>query len=166
LRYLFQLDEEDLVGFSPTGSTRTTGAEIRQYLDTLMPSGAGGEPLQSFQMPSMADSAEAEFDRFLQTVLDPADVNGDAQVTARDALNVINQLANPELATLDTGEWSKYDANRDGRVTARDALYVINRLDREAAAEQLAVSTTSDDDDKSDDIDQLFADDTFLNSLF
>ena len=126
-----------------------------------MPSGATGEPLS---IPMTGD-AEGEFSRFLQSVLDPADVNGDGQVTALDALNVINEL-NRDPDSLDVGEWSKYDVNRDGVVTASDALFVINRLNEQPAEAEQFMATSSDDECDPEDIDRLFADRTFLNSLF
>ncbi len=64
----------------PAGSTRTTGDTIRVYLDTLIFQGGEGE--------LMADrGAEGEFDAVVPVLVNPADVNRDGAVTARDALN-------------------------------------------------------------------------------
>lgn len=60
----------------------------------------------------------------------PLDVNGDHDVTAIDALNVINWInANPGLSQLAAARqiYEKfYDVNNDGFCTAGDALLVIN----------------------------------------
>lgn len=64
------------------------------------------------------------------------DVNGDGNVTARDALLIINQLSKISKAS---GEWSsntvmdavnQYDVSGDEQVTALDALLVINYMNR------------------------------------
>ncbi|MEM1068379.1 MAG: dockerin type I domain-containing protein, partial [Planctomycetota bacterium] len=69
-----------------------------------------------------------------------ADVNADGQVSAIDALHVINELRRraysnertSELIARPTGDSgiSYYDVTKDGLVTARDALLVINELYR------------------------------------
>lgn len=59
------------------------------------------------------------------------DVNGDMQVTASDALEIINALHRRgagEGEILDEDQLVDYDVNRDGAVTAADALVVINQL--------------------------------------
>ena len=68
---------------------------------------------------------EGDLDSILPTLLNPLDVNGDGEVTSRDALNVINELRDSSGAEV---EWSRYDANEDQTISARDALVIINRL--------------------------------------
>ena len=78
-----------------------------------------------------------------QNVLLPGDVNGDGQVTPRDALSVINEVANrtgppADRAAAGTTAWidrvlrgerlAYADVNGDGHVTPIDALRIINRL--------------------------------------
>ncbi|WP_168564567.1 peroxidase family protein [Crateriforma spongiae] len=65
----------------------------------------------------------------------PEDVNEDGQVTAIDALTIINQM-NRRQSSADAdneprGRGRMTDVNNDGRDTAHDALLVINRLNRE-----------------------------------
>ena len=61
--------------------------------------------------------------------LDPADVNNDDQISALDALTVINSLnrseTSGEAAQLNEDYW---DVNDDGHASAVDALMVINQL--------------------------------------
>ena len=65
------------------------------------------------------------------------DVNADRQITARDALGVINYLADSGrggeqlLASgADAEPTMYYDVNNDSNVTAADALSVINAMAR------------------------------------
>lgn len=65
------------------------------------------------------------------------DVNDDGQISARDALAIINQLGRQssgeaELAPVgeDDGPRMFYDVNKDLRVSASDALTVINAIGR------------------------------------
>ena len=65
--------------------------------------------------------------------LNAFDVNNDRQITARDALGIINHLGNigegEELGDID-GSQMFYDVNADGNISASDALGVINALGR------------------------------------
>ncbi len=102
------------------------------------------------------------------TQLQPLDTNGDGNVTALDALVVINSLGaseseSPENRTSTLPSLYRLDANRDGKVTALDALTIINQLARRtpmmesefAAANDamgplsfdIAISSFDDDDD-------------------
>jgi hypothetical protein len=73
----------------------------------------------------------------------PGDVNGDQLVTARDALAVINDIA--QLGNRVLGESERVgllvDVNDDGIVSVRDALWVINQLARGEEATGEAEST-------------------------
>ncbi|WP_037226819.1 dockerin type I domain-containing protein [Rhodopirellula baltica] len=63
----------------------------------------------------------------------PEDVNEDDQVTALDALTIINRM-NREQAGESAGDVRRgqmTDVNNDGRNSALDALMVINRLNRD-----------------------------------
>jgi hypothetical protein len=72
------------------------------------------------------------------------DVNDDSQVTARDALAIINYMAIQQTGAEgeQTGLASSFfpDTNGDGRVTSRDSLRVINRLGQ---AEQVALPVSA-----------------------
>jgi len=74
-----------------------------------------------------------------QNLLEPSDINGSGQVTAVDALQIINELAAHNFSDVLTGllanpfelsEWPgrNYDQDGNGRISALDALRVINRL--------------------------------------
>ena len=90
-------------------------------------------------------------------VVQPGDVNNDGQVTAADALRVINELgrrafSDGESEQLDdprsVAEWPDlyYDQNRDDRVSALDALRIINELARvDSEGEQILASEHSTD---------------------
>lgn len=70
------------------------------------------------------------------------DVNRDYQVTALDALLVINQISrnggSQQLAGVTRGTFDKYyDTSGDNNITPLDALRVINRLSRGEAAGEL-----------------------------
>ncbi|MEM0926048.1 MAG: dockerin type I domain-containing protein, partial [Planctomycetota bacterium] len=100
---------------------------------------------------------------------DPMDVNGDAQVTAADALRVINRLARTTSPpTQSASEWESLDVNQDGRVSVLDALVVINRLSRQPATPTIApiasteavddiFAATDDDEEEPEAVDQLLA---------
>lgn len=78
----------------------------------------------------------------------PWDVNGDRQITARDALGVINFLAAPaEAESVGTKERPMfYDVNGDEKVSAADALGVINALGRgEEVGEVIELMLTARD---------------------
>lgn len=61
----------------------------------------------------------------------PYDVNADHQITARDALGVINYLGQNGEGEEITGDTPMFlDVNADGRISASDALGVINALGR------------------------------------
>ncbi len=72
---------------------------------------------------------------------DPLDANRDGQVSALDALVIINELSRqrdrfsgPEAGQAIVGSTSHvidhYDTNRDGKVSALDALQIMNQLGR------------------------------------
>ncbi|MFG0264107.1 MAG: dockerin type I domain-containing protein [Rhodopirellula sp. JB055] len=62
----------------------------------------------------------------------PEDVNEDAQVTAVDALTIINRMNREQAGDFsdEVGRGRMTDVNNDGRHSALDALMVINRLNR------------------------------------
>ena len=71
------------------------------------------------------------------------DVNRDGSVTARDSLNVVNQLS-VEPAESEGGQGlaaydRDLDTNGDGSVSASDALRIVNRLSRESVPDGEAV---------------------------
>ncbi len=84
---------------------------------------------------------QVDFGSPWQNLAQPSDVNNDGNVTAVDALRIINELgrrlfSDPDTAQLDAPSdlfaWpnSYFDQNGDGRATALDALRVINQLGR------------------------------------
>ncbi|WP_165440685.1 dockerin type I domain-containing protein [Rubripirellula amarantea] len=115
-----------------------------------------------FEMPS--DITEANVSKFQifkngtgslnpSTVI-PLDANLDGEVSARDALVIVNYLAQINggeselISDLIDGtplEASPLDVNRDGSITARDALAVINYLSVQST-QQTALSIDDDDE--------------------
>ncbi|MDA9778114.1 Ig-like domain-containing protein [Rubripirellula sp.] len=78
------------------------------------------------------------------------DVNDDRQITARDALGIINYLSqNGEGESTSNGTKMFYDVNADNRISASDALGVINALGRGEEVgelvELLLTARTTDD---------------------
>ncbi|WP_149495480.1 Ig-like domain-containing protein [Roseiconus lacunae] len=77
--------------------------------------------------------------------LTPEDVNGDQQVTAQDALIIINSLSRMTAGEGDSIRQSAFqlDVDGNGTLTVRDALRVINYLGRQqlSARSSLAAST-------------------------
>ena len=81
----------------------------------------------------------------------PEDVNEDGQVTAADALMVVNRMsrqtdgdAGPE-SRPDRGQMT--DVNNDGRDTVLDALMVVNRLSRERGGPEGPIDGAGNDGD-------------------
>ncbi len=86
--------------------------------------------------------------------INPFDVNRSGDVTAIDALNVINELSarrfsvDPQGAVrdpknVDLNRFRYYDVSRDFRITALDALRVINELARQSNGEGESASVLS-----------------------
>ena len=75
---------------------------------------------------------------FAHNYLNPADVDDNMQITASDALRVINALSTSSsggIEVTEAGQTEGYmDVNGDGWVTASDALSVINAVSRGEAA--------------------------------
>ncbi|MGB7328482.1 MAG: Ig-like domain-containing protein [Rubripirellula sp.] len=87
------------------------------------------------------------------------DANGDDNVSALDALAIINQLARGPEAIVQEGKY--YDVSGDDRISALDALRVINALGRlafsaEAEAEAIDAVIVHDDPITSDLYDLCF----------
>ena len=64
------------------------------------------------------DSAKSHLISYLQTVVRPGDVNGDAQVDAADAVLLRDLLLGKPDASL--ADWTAADLNADGRLSAAD----------------------------------------------
>lgn len=60
--------------------------------------------------------------------LEPLDVNGDTNVTALDALVVINRLHQPWLTLAEANVAPYRDVNGDSKLTSDDAYAVLNSL--------------------------------------
>jgi methyl coenzyme M reductase subunit C len=75
---------------------------------------------------------------FAHNYLNPADVDDNMQITASDALKVINAISRSNgggIEITEAGQVDGYmDVNGDGMVTASDALSVINAVSRGEAA--------------------------------
>ncbi len=73
------------------------------------------------------------------------DANQDGNVTAADALVIINDLARYSARILAPGETSGFDVdvNNDGSATALDALLVINQLSRLSLVESESLAVDS-----------------------
>ncbi|KLU04895.1 extracellular nuclease [Rhodopirellula islandica] len=72
-------------------------------------------------------------------LLQPADVTGDGEVSALDALRVINALNAAGVSEINVGDevleqGNYYDVTGDGKVTSLDALRVINSLSSSSTA--------------------------------
>ena len=97
----------------------------------------------SFSVVTLGDTfVQVDFASAWQNLAQPSDVNNDGNVTAGDALRIINELArrafsDPVTAELDdpssVSPWPNiyFDQNGDGLATALDALRVINQLARQ-----------------------------------
>lgn len=129
----------------------------------------------NFDPPIAADGQEQPGGS-LSNELNPLDTTVDGQVTARDALVVINalgkadfnQVASPLRVVASLGGY-KLDASQDGAITALDALRVINGMaeidvadaelvDRADATWAAATdSVIADLDDDEDDLMELLA---------
>ncbi len=78
--------------------------------------------------------------------IDKTDVNGSGEVTALDALRIINAINRGTIydktnklvdaATIDPSAFAFFDVNHDYHLTALDALLVINELNRKPATRQ------------------------------
>ena len=100
----------------------------------------GGFRLTAQHVDSALTSLTIETDTPWRNPLQPSDVNNDGDVSALDALLVINQLnrtgsdtnGTSGLPSPDATAWANlyYDQNGDEQVSALDALRVINDLNR------------------------------------
>ena len=97
---------------------------------------------------------------------DSNDVNGDKQVSAIDALMIINELNGGGSRQLfvpegeEAGSFAKIDTNADGFLSAIDALNVINQLSDEASGE--AEPTSDEPNDQSETEDDVLIDDPLV----
>ena len=101
----------------------------------------------------------------------PQDVNGDASVTANDALRIINFLAVHQPGTLydqSVRADAFYDVSGDNFVTALDALQVINAMARSQLsrgngeqAEEGITAILGRKDDRTEAADEVFASSLF-----
>jgi probable HAF family extracellular repeat protein len=145
VRYLLgqpvaNLDDPALI---PAGSTRTTGAAIGAYLETLIPSSGEGEFV-------LTDDALLAVPRIQN------DVNSDGSVTVPDALQVVS-ASKPDRVVNDL---LPLNTNEYGRVTGADALRVINRVPKPVFTGENAQENKS-----SEAVDELLSDGSFINIL-
>ena len=123
-------DEGDQIEFADPdqwqlGSTRVENGQFFQSLTTV-----AGLPVIEVALPTA-----------WQNLIRPSDVNNDSQITALDALVIINELARSAYSDESTGllvspeslsPWPGvyYDRTGDGSISALDALQIINELAR------------------------------------
>ncbi|MFK8114092.1 MAG: choice-of-anchor Q domain-containing protein [Rubripirellula sp.] len=131
----------------------------------------------NFDPPIADDGGGATFLGSLTNELNPLDTTVDGQVTARDALVVINalgrgdfnQASNPLRVVASLGGF-RLDASQDGSITSLDALRVINglaqlNLGAEPAEAEASWAASADsvmrelNDDEQDDFLELLASD-------
>ncbi|MDA8745204.1 dockerin type I domain-containing protein [Rubripirellula amarantea] len=124
---------------------------------------------------------QANFGSGWHNIASPSDVNNNGEVTAGDALVIINELARGSYSDMATGvlndptsvdPWPGfyYDQNDDGSVTALDALRVINQLarisnDGSSEAEFVLAPQQIAHHDRDEDRDSVFADSEFIGQL-
>ena len=137
--------------------------------------GEGDRILVNFRHET-AGNIQVDAERSLTNPIRRSDVNGDGNVTALDALLIINELSvgrfRDELGSIkwtviDSELPAFYDQNGDGNITALDALRVINELNRlgstsSAAPEPLVVSSV----DRRSDFDAVTRNDEAITLLF
>lgn len=128
------------------------------------PSGVAG---LFFSVVRLSDTfLQVDFTSLWQNLAQASDVNNDGEVTAADALRIINELSRRSFSDPVTSElvspgalaaWPGvyFDQNGDGRATALDALRVVNELarlgDSSAAGEWIVgVAVTQTDDDEEE----------------
>lgn len=107
---------------------------------------------ESLEQRALMDAGEISFIRnAFWNINKPTDVNADGQVTAMDALRIINELNTKGARSLSTGGVAAapsagednpgpsgqgyLDVNNDNFVSAMDVLQVINRLNNPSAGE-------------------------------
>jgi hypothetical protein len=103
---------------------------------TYRPGGVAGTTPTAHNGGEAVEGSDPDYGALVQNPFDPADVNGDGQITAFDALLIINELNLKGAHQIDTstvetnpnGTPKLLDVNGDSAVTAMDALAVINRL--------------------------------------
>ncbi len=76
----------------------------------------------------------------------PADVDGDGEISSRDALSVLVHLVDPNAT-----EGMMTDANGDGITSLADALVVINAMRQEAASDEMEGADIEDDENETAD---------------
>jgi hypothetical protein len=119
--------------------------------------------LSTSEISSLASSSSGT----LATSRSTSDVNGDGEVTALDALFVMNRLAissnSAEGETLGTSEYF-VDVNGDQMMTALDALQIINTISRASQYDSGSLADTADPSslpslEENDELLTLLADD-------
>jgi hypothetical protein len=152
-------DDEDVFTLMPTQTGSTSAGTYNSTLlfdgsqfaldaldvngiDIPISGGGAGDALQLIQ-------GEAELiEAFVGDDAETLDVNADEQVTALDALLVINSLSVLNAGSLGDGRIDEMDVNGDETLTALDALVVVNYLSRASVpqAESIAPAVPSMND--------------------
>lgn len=149
------LDGLDNVVFKDAGDWRMSAPVQRDgnFMLVASHSGNGGQRI------------EAQVAHPWRNIIRTGDVNNDGEVTASDALRIINELGRRQFSDAETQNLAKasdttpwpgvyFDHNADDRVTALDALRVINEL----ARLRIVVSEGEDSAATDSAIDQLLSD--------
>lgn len=86
---------------------------------------------------------EGELVALMNTLTNRKDTNGDGQVSAIDALQIINAVNNGEDGP--TSGFATNDVNQNGIVSMADAIVVINELNRESSGPVMVQAIESSD---------------------
>ena len=97
---------------------------------TFTDSGSAACNLRSGNQAPATSGGAADALQLTQRETPRHDVSGDGQVTALDALQVINALSVLHAGSLDEDQIGEMDVNEDGTLSALDALVVVNYLSR------------------------------------
>ena len=129
--------DSDRFDESPTAILSESSSE--EFAEEMSEDEEGGEALDE-SSPGEADEEFAEERPGSQLLFhnhdSPFDVNADSQVTAFDALLIINDLSRHgarQLLTDGVEPQSYFDTNADNSITAIDALVVINELGKRSS---------------------------------
>ncbi|TWU57052.1 Bacillopeptidase F precursor [Rubripirellula tenax] len=148
-----KIDAAAVARTAPTSRTLVVKADVSDTLEVLEANKwrlTGSEIIDGTFFLT-ADTTASGGDEYLkvsiargwQNFLQPADINNDGEVTASDALRIINELGRRQFSDgvsqdlVDPGSVAEFpdvyfDHNGDNRATAIDALRVINQLARQA----------------------------------
>lgn len=166
--YLFRASVNTTLRVTKVGTTNPTEAffVLDENLEPIGQYGGAGDlyvPLSANQNYVLRFEARATAEQYQiastagfqainndspTNLLQPSDVTGDGEVSALDALRVINALNEAGVSEVNIGnealeEGNYYDVTGDGKVTSLDALRVINSLSGPSSSNSEAVVANS-----------------------